>query len=330
MPYGSEIDKSIIENIMSDSGEKNNIKGSGIALEQALSVVCANHDLKVLRRVPEQRTFCTPSDGSKIFMASIIDLETLGLDPEVHSIIEMGLLLFSFSSTEGIIEVVDTYNGLQDPGVSIPEEITNITGITNEDVAGKSIDWSLVGEYLQRSDVVICHNSNFDRNHLELQSPKFIQDIVKNMAFGCSMKDVNWRQRGYESNKLDYLNFKANYFYDGHRALVDCWATLNILSVEEGAFDELKASVKKREILVCAINSSYDTKDLLKARGYRWSDGSAALPKAWWTVVDEGDFGDEQAWLDEVIYKSQGASTELPNRIITARTRYSRRAEMFD
>ena len=298
--------------------------------ERALAIVSANHNFKVLKRVPEQRTLKVANTGSRLFTAAIIDLETLGLDPTLHPIIELGMLLFSFSSTEGILDVVETYNGLQDPGVPIPEGITAITGITDEDVAGQAIDWPLVAQYLQRTDVVICHNASFDRNHLEMQTPPLIQGIVKDMAFGCSLKDVDWRSRGYESGKLEFLNFKAGYFYEGHRALVDCWATLNILVVEEGAFDELKASVRKREVLICALNSSYDTKDLLKGRGYRWSDGAGALPKSWWTTVDESALVDEKTWLDETVYKSKGASAEFPNKIITARLRYSRRAQKFD
>ncbi len=316
--------------IMTSPENQPNTHNTEQETESALAIVSNNRDFKVLRRVPEQRTLEITNTGSHLFTAAIIDLETLGLDPTLHPIIELGMLLFSFSSTDGILSVVETYNGLQDPGVPIPDEITAITGITNDDVAGQTIDWQLVAQYLQRTDLVICHNASFDRNHLEMQAPPVIADIVKNMAFGCSLKDVDWRSRGYESGKLEFLNFKAGYFYEGHRALVDCWATLNVLVVEEGAFDELKASVRKRGVLICALNSSFDTKDLLKGRGYRWSDGTGTLPKAWWTTVEESCFDDEKLWLDEVVFKSKNASSALPSKVITARSRYSRRAQTFD
>jgi len=315
---------------MMESHNLNDDQQTALATEQALAVISENRDFKVLKRVPESWPVTTANTGNRQFMATVIDLETLGLDPALHPIIEIGLLMFNFSTEEGILNIVETYNGLQDPGVPIPEEITAITGITNEDVAGQNIDWERVAQYLQQTDLVICHNAAFDRNHLEMQTPLLIQDIVREMAFGCSLKDIDWRSRGYESGKLSFLNFKAGFFYEGHRALVDCWATLNVLVVEEGAFDELKASVRKREVLICALNSSYDTKDLLKARGYRWSDGAGTLPKAWWTTVDEHLLADENAWLDEAVYQSKSASSALPNKIITARLRYSRRAENFD
>ncbi|MBL4625895.1 MAG: hypothetical protein JKY42_12265 [Flavobacteriales bacterium] len=206
--------------MMMQSDHPNEGQQTALATEQALAVIASDSDFKVLKRVPESLTLNTTNTGNRQFTAALIDLETLGLDPALHPIIEIGLLLFHFSTEDGIFQVAETYNGLQDPGVPIPEEITAITGITNEDVAGQSIDWERVAQFLQRTDLVICHNAAFDRNHLEMQTPPLIQDIVKNMAFGCSLKDVDWRSRGYESAKLEFLNFKAGYFYEGHRALV--------------------------------------------------------------------------------------------------------------
>ena len=65
---------------------------------------------------------------------------------------------------------------------------------------------------------------------------------------------------GYEGSKLEYLNFKLGYFYDGHRAIVDCWATINLLINEKGAFDELKAKVRCKETLICAENAAFEKK----------------------------------------------------------------------
>ena len=81
--------------------------------------------------------------------------------------------------------------------------------------------------------------------------------------------------------------------------------------------------------MIRALSSSFDTKDLLKGRGYRWSDGIGTLPKVWWTTVKENDFDAEKLWLDEVVYQSKRASFALPSKVITTRTRYSRRAETF-
>ena len=44
---------------------------------------------------------------------------------------------------------------------------------------------------------------------------------------------------------------------------------------------------------VLAENSPFDMKDHLKARGYRWSDGSDDRPKAWWMEVAGGEVAEE-------------------------------------
>lgn len=136
---------------------------------------------------------------------------------------------------------------------------------------------------------------------------------------------MSWR--GIESSKLDYINWKLGYFYDGHRAINDCWATLNVLQRAEGAFEELKNNVKKKELFVCAANAPFDKKDHLKSRGYRWSDGLEKTPKGWWIVVPTERVTEEKNWLNEFIYSKEGASEQLPQWTITARTRYSFRAE---
>jgi DNA polymerase-3 subunit epsilon len=294
--------------------------------DATLQAFLDNPDYKILKRVSNKLDVVQNLD-SKTFIASIIDLETMGLDAKSHEIIEIGILAFSFSSGDGIINIVDSYNELQDPGKPIPAEITKVTGITDQDVHGKSIDWDRVLQLLTRSNLIICHNSRFDRNFLELQTPVAIQQIIKNRPFGCTISDIDWRSRGYESSKLEFLNFKLGYFYEGHRALVDCWATLNLLLQEKGAFDELKANVRSKETLLCAKNADYDKKDLLKSRNYRWSDGTNSLPKCWWIIVKNDQMTLEREWLDEHIYSRQGASASLPFIEITAFKRYSFRAE---
>ncbi|HAT7956459.1 TPA: DNA polymerase III subunit epsilon [Legionella pneumophila] len=294
--------------------------------DKLLNSIINNPDYRVLRRIPNHYKRESYQD-SKLFIATIIDLETMGMDAKSHEIIEIGLLSFLFSTGDGIVEVIDTYNELNDPHKLIPEEITKITGITNEDVKGKAIDWDKVHGMLKQSHLLICHNSRFDRNFLELQTPEQVGKLVEKRPFGCTLQDIDWRSRGYESSKLEYLNFKLGFFYEGHRAIVDCWATLNLLLQEKGAFEELKSNVKTKETLLCAENAAFDKKDLLKLRNYRWSDGTGALPKCWWSIIPNDQLSHEKAWLDEQIYCRTGASDSLRQMEITAFKRYSFRAE---
>ena len=289
-----------------------------------------NHpDYRVLKRVSEKFDRL-PNQDDKLFVATIIDLETMGMNPKENEIIEIGMLSFMFSTGDGIVGVTDTYNELNDPGKPIPAEITRITKITDADVAGKFIDWGVVSRILKESHLVICHNSRFDRKFLELQTPDEVRTIVESKPFACTINDVDWRGRGYESNKLDYLNFKMGYFYEGHRALVDCWATFNLFRHEPESFNELKANVRRKEILLCAANAPFDKKDLLKARKYRWEDGLGSLPKSWRITIASDLLEAEQSWLDKEIYGREGASRSLPMLEVSAFKRYSHRAELME
>jgi DNA polymerase III subunit epsilon len=295
----------------------------------SLQEVIQHPDYQVIKRVPMQ---IRPRnvDTENRFIATIIDLETMGLNPVADEIIEIGMLAFEFTSEDGIVSLFKTYNELNDPGRPIPVEVSKITGIYDKDVAGKKIEWEVVTDILQKSHLLLCHNAGFDRRFLEQQTPRDIAKVVQSLPFACTVKDISWKERGFESAKLDYLNWKLGYFYDGHRALNDCWATLNLLTQAEGAFDELKQSVKVKETLICALAAPFEKKELLKSRGYRWSDGSANLPKCWWNTLNNNLLAEEQSWLDDVVYGVSGHSETLPKKVITAHTRYSHRAEIIN
>ena len=36
------------------------------------------------------------------------------------------------------------------------------------------------------------------------------------------MFDIDWRNEQIESYKLEYIAYKYNFFYEGHRAITDC------------------------------------------------------------------------------------------------------------
>ena len=284
-----------------------------------------NPNYQVLRRLKEDYPSKNVSVNEKLFNAAIIDLETLGGSALLHEIIEIGLLKFTFSQKSQIISVSDTYNELQDPLKAIPEKISKLTGITDDDVKGKSINWKRVEELILDCDLIICHNSNFDRKFLEIQTPNHIKAIFEKKAFACTVQDIDWSERGFESKKLDYLNWKLGFFYEAHRALTDCWATFNLLINEEGAFEELKNNTKIKEIAICAINAPYQYKEVLKNRGYRWSDGSHILPKSWWITLSVEKMAIEEDFLNKEIYHSIEAFKNLPKYSINAFNRYSSR-----
>ncbi|WP_258719167.1 MULTISPECIES: 3'-5' exonuclease [unclassified Neorhizobium] len=250
----------------------------------------------------------------------ILDTETTGLDYRRHEIIEIGAIAFTFDSSGTIGDVVGVYGGLQQPSNPIPSEINRLTGITDELVAGQVIDMATLRRLIEPADIVVAHNAAFDRPFCEAFSP-----ILSGKAWACSHSEVDWSNRGFEGTKLSYLLGQAGYFHDGHRAIDDCFALLEVLAQEVHAhaltpFAELYRASQRSRVRIFAENSPFDMKDHLKARGYRWSDGSDGRPKSWWIEVDEPLLESELQYLRTDIYGYPEA--DPPIKYLTAFDRF--------
>lgn len=250
----------------------------------------------------------------------ILDTETTGLNHRKDEIIEIGAVSFTFDAAGTIGDVIDVYGGLQQPTVSIPPEITRLTGITDEMVAGQMIDLHQLGSIVEAADLVIAHNAGFDRPFCEAFSP-----IFAGKAWACSVSEINWASRGFEGTKLGYLIGQAGYFHEGHRAVDDCFALLEVLAQEgreqgRAPFAELYEASQQSRVRIFAENSPFDMKDHLKARGYRWSDGSDGRPKSWWTEIAEEALDDELRYLRAEIY--QWYEADPPSKRLSAHDRF--------
>lgn len=249
----------------------------------------------------------------------ILDTETTGLNYRSDEIIEIGLVAFTFNDDGQIGDVTDIYGGLQQPSVSIPPEITRLTRITDDMVAGQVIDRDRMNSLIEPADLIIAHNAGFDRPFCEAFSPVFVHK-----AWGCSVAEVDWSARGFEGSKLGYLIGQSGYFHDGHRAVDDCFALLEVLALQRAPavttpFSELHAASQLSRVRIYAENSPFDMKDHLKARGYRWSDGSDGRPKSWWVELPEEKFDDEMHFLRNEIYRWEA---DPPIRRLTAFDRF--------
>lgn len=259
-------------------------------------------DYRVLRRLVP-RPVIPRTDSAYPHMAVLVDTETTGLQHTRDEVIEIGAVAFTYNNEGEVGDVVGVYSGLRQPSSPIPPEITRLTGITDEMVAGQEIDIAALDALIEPADLVIAHNAAFDRPFCEKLSLSFVPK-----AWACSVTEIRWADMGFEGNKLGYLVGQSGLFHEGHRATDDCHALLEVLarSVEEGGpppFAELLQSSTRCRARIFAENSPFDMKDQLKARGYRWSDGSDGRPKAWWVEVDEELYDDELRYLRTDIYR---------------------------
>jgi len=181
-------------------------------------------DYKVVKRF-EPVEFYNQNPGEDIKIGIYLDTETTGMDEDEDEIIELALVPFEFDKAGNIYRLLPAYNAFQDPGIPIPEIITQITGITDDMVKGQSIDLDQVAKMLSDAVIVIAHNARFDRPFVEN-----LLDDFKDIAWACSIADIEWNKEGFEGVKLEFLAYKFGFFYEGHRATIDCQAGIEILS----------------------------------------------------------------------------------------------------
>jgi DNA polymerase-3 subunit epsilon len=215
-------------------------------------------------------------------VAVVLDTETTGLDGAKDEIIELGMIAFTYREDGRIGDIVDIFNALREPSIPITPTITKLTGITPEMVAGHVLDVDAVARFIERAAIVIAHNARFDRPFCERLAAGF--DVK---AWACSATGVDWSDLGFEGTKLGYLVSQLGWFYEKHRAINDCHALVAVLaaSLPNGrgtGLIHLLNSARAPRYRIWATNSPFDRKDALKARGYRWNDGSDGRPKSWW------------------------------------------------
>jgi DNA polymerase-3 subunit epsilon len=287
----------------------------------ALALQLEQHpNYRILRRLVPRTDFAEP-DGRPQAKGVVVDTETTGFNLDNDKIIEVGLVVFDYDPETGqVYRVLDTYGCLEDPKVPISPEITEITGITDGMVEGMRIDEGKVTEMVAGASLVIAHNSKFDRPFLERRFPVF-----ETVPWGCSFSQVDWIGEGLGTRKLDYIAAQFGFFFDAHRAEMDCLALLQILQqpLPKSRSIVLKSLLDKlpqKDWTVFALNSPFETKDTLKSRGYQWD----ANRKVWHrTVTGSDDITVEVAWLKEVIYKGRNVSLDFEVR--DALLRYSLR-----
>lgn len=107
----------------------------------------------------------------------------------------------------------------------IPALVTELTGITNELVAGHRIDIAALEAFVADANIVIAHNAAFDRNFAERLSR-----IFEHKHWACTQTEIDWRSHGFGGPKLGYLLADIGYFHNAHRAIDDCYALVEVLA----------------------------------------------------------------------------------------------------
>ena len=159
---------------------------------------------------------------------TILDVETTGGSPYFNRIIEIGLLRVEKG------EVARTYSTLVNPGIPIPEFITEITGITDSDVA-EAPAFDDIKEELAESledSILVAHNSGFDYGFLQAEFQRsgwgFAMDSL------CTVRLSRVLFPEFKRHNLDAIIERFGFNIENrHRALDDAkivWDFLQLLA----------------------------------------------------------------------------------------------------
>ena len=294
------------------------------AWEHLAAALEAHPDFRVLRRLQPPLAFA-PAQGPTQRVL-LLDTETTGLQAGRDRVIELALLAFDLDlSTGQPCGRLDVYDGLEDPGVPLSAEVQHLTGITDEMLRGQCLDEARIAQMLQGASLVIAHNAGFDRPFVEARLPAFAE-----LDWACSFADIDWKRQGRESAKLSALAAQAGWFFEAHRAEMDCHALLSVLRPplpvgEKNGLMQLVEAARSPSFRLQATGAPFEAKDLLKVRNYRW-DGAA---RVWFiSLRDEPALLAECQWLKSQVYEGRPARVQVER--LEARQRYSGRPGKLD
>jgi len=279
-------------------------------------------DFRVLRRIVPIMDFGPPAPESAqastdVRRVLVLDTETTGLSHQGDKIIELAMLLVDVNTATGQpFGPVAVVEGFEDPGMPIPVVAQQVTGINDAMVKGQQLDDAQVEAMVARADLIVAHNAGFDRPFVEARFPCFATK-----SWACSFMDIDWKAAGAGSSKLSALAIDQGWFYDAHRAQVDCHALLQVLSRPVGGttttgLRQLIDAAGQPSFKLRATGSPFESKDRLKERGYRWD----AEGKVWYCTLPSQERLDvELEWLKKEVYGRRSVRLDIESMDSTVR-----------
>lgn len=159
-----------------------------------------------------------------------LDLETTGLSPETDTIIEIAAIRFSIEK-EGdsfVIKNTEEHSQLIHPEKLLEQEITMITGITNDMLVGKPTFESVrekVREFIGDA-IIVGHNVLFDiamlaSHGIDLEKNTVIDTFELSEIFSQDIESLNL---GFLANRYGLIDSTEA----EHRALTDTKVSIRL------------------------------------------------------------------------------------------------------
>ncbi|MFA5947397.1 MAG: exonuclease domain-containing protein [Candidatus Gracilibacteria bacterium] len=183
-----------------------------------------------------------------------LDLETTGINPQTDKIIEFGAIKFNLNG-----EILDKKTFLINPGIRLPDIITHITNIKNEDLkSAPKITEKIqeIKDFISKC-AIVGHNIKFDLEFLEKAGIEISTPFYDTFQIsGIALPNL-------PSYSLEIISHELSLTHEEkHRALDDSIAAMELFLKLIEKFKELPSNIFN-EITILSRKSQWSFKNIL-------------------------------------------------------------------
>lgn len=133
-------------------------------------VLSRSADYRILRRLVARPAY-VPTPEQDVRTGVLLDTETTGLDHAKDEIIELGMVKFDYTADGRIVGLRDTFSAFNEPSAPVSAEVTALTGITAEMVAGHKFNEAAVTAFVDDAVIIIAHKAASTENSSSATGP---------------------------------------------------------------------------------------------------------------------------------------------------------------
>ncbi len=166
-----------------------------------------------------------PKGQSLLGSYVVFDLETTGLSPNVHKIIEIGAVKVVGG------KLVDRFSQFVDPKVPLPFAIEELTGIRDDMLVGQPEIAQVLPEFMEfcKGSVMVAHNAEFDMGFIRKNCADF--DLACDFTVVDTVAMARYLLPGLNRFKLDTVAKELHIsLKNHHRAVEDAECTAEIFA----------------------------------------------------------------------------------------------------